>query len=428
SAFSQQYTATGLEVTPTIDQLQAAPPADPSVDNALYQWLKLPDGVREQLAPLAESVAGAETTDYDRALALQNWFRTDFTYSLDTVEGNATEALDTFLRDRSGYCEQFAATMALMARTLDIPSRVQVGFTPGEQNEDGTWVVTVHDAHAWPELWFEGVGWVRFEPTPGGGDGGATPGWAPTPADPTRPGQAGQNDNNGGGVVIRRGGGPVGERGGRPADLREVLRANRSGNGLASESTAAGGEQGDGSPVLLWLALIAVAGAAAGAPKAASLVVRRTRWRRVATTDLAISAAWADVLDAATDVDLRPAPTETPRDLARRLPARGGLSPGRAAALGRLAGWVELLRYRGGVEATMTVADIRQLADDIRRDLFAAISPRDRRRARWWPTSGRIALVNGWNGAADATADRWQRWTPRRSRQEASTGLTSQRG
>ena len=75
--------------------------------------------------------------------------------------------------------------MALMARTLDIPSRVQVGFTPGEQDEDGTWVVTVHDAHAWPELWFEGVGWVRFEPTPGGGDGGATPGWAPVPQEDT---------------------------------------------------------------------------------------------------------------------------------------------------------------------------------------------------------------------------------------------------
>ncbi len=236
SAFAQEYTATALEITPTIAQLRAAPPADPSVNNALYAWLDLPENVAERLTPLAETVTADATTEYDRALELQNWFRSDFTYSLDTVEGNATEALNEFLRDRSGYCEQFAATMALMARALDIPSRVQVGFTPGEQAEDGTWVVTVHDAHAWPELWFEGVGWVRFEPTPGGGDGGATPGWAPVPQENTRPNSGGGGNDNGGGVVCRRGGCPSGEGGGRPPDLKEVLRANRDGQSVGSGS------------------------------------------------------------------------------------------------------------------------------------------------------------------------------------------------
>ena len=68
--------------------------------------------------------------------------------------------------------------MAIMARTLGIPSRVVVGFTQGAQDEDGVWRVTVRDAHAWPELWFEGVGWARFEPTPRSGATVFTPEYA----------------------------------------------------------------------------------------------------------------------------------------------------------------------------------------------------------------------------------------------------------
>ncbi len=421
SAFSQQYTATALEISPTAEQLQAAPEADPSVDNALYQWLDIPNPVSERLSPLARTVTADAKTEYDRALALQNWFRTDFTYSLDTVEGNATGALDDFLRDRSGYCEQFAATMALMARTLGIPSRVQVGFTPGEQQE-GTWVVTVHDAHAWPELWFDGVGWVRFEPTPGGGDGSAVPGYAPAPQSPTAPNSGKPGNGQNPTAVLRRGGGPIGQRGGRPPDLAEVLRANRSGQGTGSGTGASEDQQGNGSTLLLWLLLVVAAGAAASAPRVASVVVRRARWSRADSQTLAIGAAWADVLDAATDVDLRPRPTETSRDLAERLPARGGLNATRQAQLRQLASWVELLRYRGAVNTTLTAGEIKQQAEDIRHDFYAAISPRDRRHATWWPASGRIALANGWNTVSDRTADRWQRWTTRKPRREAPTG------
>jgi hypothetical protein len=115
-------------------------------------------------------------------------------------------------------------------------------------------------------------------------------------------------------------------------------------------------------------------------------------------------------------------PTETPRDLAERLPTRGGLNATRQAQLRQLAGWVERLRYRGAVDTTLTAAEIRQQADDIRRDFFAAISPRDRRHATWWPTSGRIALATGWNTMSDRSADRWRRWTTRKRRQEVPTG------
>jgi transglutaminase-like putative cysteine protease len=71
-----------------------------------------------------------------------------------------------FLAERRGYCEQFAGTYAAVARMLGLPSRVAVGFTPGEQRDDGRYYVQGKYAHAWPEIYFDGVGWVPFEPTP----------------------------------------------------------------------------------------------------------------------------------------------------------------------------------------------------------------------------------------------------------------------
>jgi transglutaminase-like putative cysteine protease len=412
SAFNQSYRATVLEIAPTTEQLRAAPPADPS----LNPLLQLPDDVDTRLSPLAATVTGEAATDYDRALALQNWFRTEFDYNLDTVSGNRSEALERFLRSRSGYCEQFAATMALMARTLGIPSRVQVGFTPGENVEGDTWLVTVHDAHAWPELWFEGVGWVRFEPTPGGGDGGGTPAYAPVPGvDPAD--QAGSgNGQQDRGVVLRRGGADINNRGGRPGDLTDVLEANRGRGAFSSQTSTTQTPESGTSTAWLWLLLIGVAAAMAAAPKVASRTVRRKRWAGIETTDRAVTAAWADVLDCATDVDLRAAPTETPRDLAARLPARGRLNTEQARNLRQLAAWVELLRYRDAIGSTASVSEIRHMADGIRDDLLRGLSTRDRRLAVWWPASGRIAVIEAWNAGLEFVASSWARLVARINR------------
>ena len=108
---------------------------------------------------LALEVTAGATTDYDQMLALQNWFQT-FTYSTEVQSGHGSNAIESFLEIRIGYCEQFAATMATMARTLGIPSRVAVGFTPGVLRADGWYSVLGKNAHAWPEIWFDGIGWV----------------------------------------------------------------------------------------------------------------------------------------------------------------------------------------------------------------------------------------------------------------------------
>jgi transglutaminase-like putative cysteine protease len=151
------------------DALRAASSAAPP--DPIY--LELPDGFPLSIVATAEEVTGAATTTYDRMLALQEWFRANFQYSLDVPQGHSTSAIEAFLRQRIGYCEQFAGTFAAMARSLGVPARVAVGYTPGVALPDGTRSVLGKNAHAWPEIWFDGLGWVPFEPTPGRGAPGA---------------------------------------------------------------------------------------------------------------------------------------------------------------------------------------------------------------------------------------------------------------
>src|SRR5262249_51091395 len=134
-------------------QLPAAPPAD--------------------LRVLAERITANAPTEYDSAIALQNWFRDNFTYDLNVQRGHGVGAIEAFLQQRKGYCEQFAGTFAAFARVLGIPARVAVGFTPGKVMGDGLYHVQGKHAHAWPEVYFSGIGWVPFEPTPTRGAPGA---------------------------------------------------------------------------------------------------------------------------------------------------------------------------------------------------------------------------------------------------------------
>ena len=142
------------------------------------RYLGLPEDFSPRVTELAQTViadAGAESP-YDKALALQNFFRdpTLFTYSLEVQSGHGGSQIENFLFEvHAGYCEQFAGSFAAMARSIGLPSRVAVGFTPGDFDEaTNEFVVTGKHAHAWPEVWLDGVGWLRFEPTPGRGGPG----------------------------------------------------------------------------------------------------------------------------------------------------------------------------------------------------------------------------------------------------------------
>ncbi|MCM3662475.1 DUF3488 and transglutaminase-like domain-containing protein [Georgenia satyanarayanai] len=123
---------------------------------------------------LAAELAGDRTNQIDIALEIQRYLRSpEFTYSLTLADpvaspdGRPLDPISHFLATKQGYCTQFATAMVMLARAQDIPARLAVGFLPGSRGLDGTRTVVASDAHAWPELFITGLGWTRFEPTPG---------------------------------------------------------------------------------------------------------------------------------------------------------------------------------------------------------------------------------------------------------------------
>lgn len=200
-AVGNDYTVRSMRVAPTLEQIRALSAADPVVDPGTDP-VDLPDVIGET----AREVTAEETNDYDRLIAMQSWFRSQFTYSLETpvdegFDGTGADAVAQFLDVRSGYCIHFAGAFALMAESLGMEVRIVVGYLPGvrtdsTRGDEAVYSVSSDQLHSWPEVLFPGVGWVPFEPTAslgvptafaagatsGGGSGGAA-----TPAPTTAP-------------------------------------------------------------------------------------------------------------------------------------------------------------------------------------------------------------------------------------------------
>jgi transglutaminase-like putative cysteine protease len=161
------YTVTSEIPEWTADELRTASSEIPA--EIADRFLPLPESFPEQAAAEAATITEGTTTPYDRALALQNYFRSDrFTYDREVGAGHSNEALLQFLFEtRRGYCEQFSAAFAALARSVGLPARVAVGFTPGVQDDNDPTLFRVRGvhAHAWPEVYLGEYGWVPFEPT-----------------------------------------------------------------------------------------------------------------------------------------------------------------------------------------------------------------------------------------------------------------------
>lgn len=169
----QSYVVRTNVPEPTLDQIRAAS-ADPG--RVRDDASALPDGLPEIIAQTAQEVTAGAQSDYDALLAMQTWFRgTLFRYSLDApveegFDGSGADAVAAFLEAKTGYCVHYASAFALMARTLGMPSRIVVGYLPGVNTstlEDGQTVRSVLSGqlHSWPEVYFDGIGWIPFEPT-----------------------------------------------------------------------------------------------------------------------------------------------------------------------------------------------------------------------------------------------------------------------
>jgi protein-glutamine gamma-glutamyltransferase len=171
-----RYEATSDIATPTAPQLRAAGRNYPSSVANIY--LRLPE-IDPRISRLASQITSSAKTDYDKAIVIENHLRTRYGYTLQLPQTEVKDPIANFLFERKqGHCEYFASSMAVMLRTLGIPSRVVNGFRSDEFNDiTGSYVVRAKDAHSWVEAYFPGYGWQTFDPTPGGNVG--TPqGWA----------------------------------------------------------------------------------------------------------------------------------------------------------------------------------------------------------------------------------------------------------
>jgi transglutaminase-like putative cysteine protease len=335
----------------------------PGPDN----YLQLPDSQHmADIRTLAQKIVGTATTPYDQAMALQSYLRStaNFTYDTRVPPATTKDAVWDFLQDRHGYCVQFATAMAIMSRTLGIPTRVAVGFLPGAVEQSSgtggfTYVVTGKQAHAWPELYFRGYGWVRFEPTPAQ-QTGQPPVWS----DPLANLQSGPSGLGPDALQI------PGRNGANP------------GGGTTTGQTTTGGigaitSHGPWLPTAVGVVLAALI--AAGA-----LFVVRHRRRPV---ELTCERAWHHLrrlLSRRASITWSDAttPRAAVRTVQERLAERtgSGLDGAALEALTRLASAVEQERYAPRPQA-MTSADLHHWLGTVRRAVEQQVSDRTRRDA-----------------------------------------------
>jgi transglutaminase-like putative cysteine protease len=373
------YTVTYLDVQPTSAQLQTAP-EPPSTLVARYT--QLPDALSPAVGRLARQLTDKADTEFDKVVALQKYFRDDggFIYDPNVDTGRTSDAVSTFLASKHGYCVQFASAMAVMARTLGIPARVAVGFLPGTRLANGRQGVSLNDAHAWPELYFEGVGWVRFEPTPAVRTG--------APPSYSAPGTS-TGGNSQAPATTRT----ATSRATATRDLPEP--AQGAPTGLKSSQ---GSGFGFAVPAKVWVVLLLVILGLAATPLAA--VFARVRRRRSARNEAAqVEAAWAELLQRADDLGIDLPPGSTPRRIQAELVQRAALRAEPAEAMARLVAAVERVRYappdavRSAAAADPTSGQVGHDMEQVVRAVRASRDRSSRLRARVLPRSGTDQLV-----------------------------------
>jgi transglutaminase-like putative cysteine protease len=387
------YSVTSTEVGPTEKEESLAPSYPAAIKN---NYLSFPSGPHGELAKLARQITRGASTPYQKAWKLENYFQSGrFLYNLNVSLPNGIPGLIKFLyTTRTGYCQQFAFAMAGLARLVGIPSRIAVGYTAGTDEGKGNWKVTTADAHAWPELYFRGMGWLRFEPTPGGAEGqgtatvpqyaagGAPPGYGTTPVTvPTTPvtGKLGKGANE------------------------NLLRLHHPGFDTGGAVTV----PSRGHSIIPWilLAVAIVLVLALAAPLTARWLIRRRRLR--VTGDAALAhAAWRELRDNLADYGLACRASESPRAAAARVGDALRLDQPAAEALGRIASAEERARYAATPLPSRT---LRADSAAVRRALAQEANWSVRWRARLLPTSMlapiRLGLqhtldVFGWMDAA----------------------------
>jgi transglutaminase-like putative cysteine protease len=331
------YTVTSDIPEWTDDQLRTAPATVPAAIEERYT--DLPPDFDGRVTELARQLTAGADNPFDKAMALQAYLKA-FEYDLRVPPGHSEDALSSFLFDtQRGYCEQFAGSFAAMARSVDLPSRVAVGFTQGIQNPDDPTLYQVRGehAHAWVEVYLDGFGWVPFDPTPGrappraqewlgltpqqdetGGDGETA---AAAPQPPTTPVPAPGQPAAG-----------TGDSRPRLDDGATLGGADRGGDGSAL---------GDAFLTLVRWVLTAAAGYLVVVPLALA-GQRALRRRRAATPAARVRLAWSEAIERSAAAGTPLPPSLTVAEAAARLQRD---LPGVEAAVGHLAALMERTAY-----------------------------------------------------------------------------------
>ncbi|MFE6284053.1 DUF3488 and DUF4129 domain-containing transglutaminase family protein [Streptomyces sp. NPDC057877] len=418
------YEVRSVDVQPTAQQLADAPEPPGALQR---EYTQIPDSLPDVVAGTARQVTDGARNPYEQAVALQDYFAVNggFQYDTEVEVGNGSRAIARFLEDKRGFCVHYSFSMAAMARTLGIPARVAVGFAPGTPQGDGTVSVGLRDAHAWPELYFEGVGWTRFEPTP-------TRGTTPSYTVPNAPGNSVPDVPD---VARPSDAAPSAEPSESTSCVPQDERREVCGGALPLDP---GTPEDSGAPwyrtagwVLLGAALVAVPllpmlwrirrrtvrlASARHAPATASAVagggtagidgeslpgvVLDEPPAEVATGH--VLAVWRELTDTAWDYGITPDDALTPRKAAARIVRLGELDEVTAQSVHRVAGAVEQVLFAPRPRA------VSGLADDVR-GMRTAL----RSRASW-PTRVRAVLAP--RSAVRALWDLSDRWTALRAR------------
>jgi hypothetical protein len=354
---AQPYTEWGVLPAPDPRLLRAAGPAGGAPFDAVDPRYLDAVGVDHRVRQLATQVTAGTRTAFDATVALNQWFTqpsNGFRYDVRTAAGNSGDALVDFLfTGRQGYCEQFASAMAIMLRTLHVPARVAVGFTPGTVT-GGSRLITTDDAHAWVEAWFPGVGWLPFDPTPLSDGRTVAPdygGTSPTLAGPPLPA------------------GPPVASTAPPAPDPLTGPAPHPGSSEVDLGTRIG---------LSVIGLLGL-GVLALTPLGVRAIRRRRRLRLVGTGGpRAVCAAWEEVLAEFADRGVVPPGGQTVRATAELLAHEPTLNEPARVALGILVSAVERSWYAGGGTARLSGTSDRELCaavDAVRSSLARGAQP-----------------------------------------------------
>jgi transglutaminase-like putative cysteine protease len=393
-------------------QLKAAPPVTPT--STVRHYLQLPAGIPADVFNLANSITAGQTTEFGKALALQNFFLgPQFAYSLSPVDnGYGINALTNFLfRTQSGYCQQFAGAYAVLARIVGLPTRLAVGFATGTSQGNDFYQVTDAQAHTWPEVYFgPAYGWLPFEPTKSFAD--------PNSSNYAPPVAAGTNSGSSGPVQPIAPSPKGSSNPTSPAGGKKGVTATTAGNATAVPAAS----HGRGA-VWLGLLLLLAAGVVWSALVAAERRVRWAgrRWRARHDPGGLVLSHWADVTELLNWWGAARGSGETDEEFAaraagiltRRLREPSPWLPGgiqRLAALATEAAFAPVVPPARAEEAALVAQEIHQRlfrSANARQLLRWAVLPRpgrrslpDRDRDGAQTGSGGQLIPGPWRGSA----------------------------